>query len=52
MFGMLGKLFDSNSREIKKLSVIVDQINQLDPKVKKLKDSDFIRKTKEFKDQL
>jgi len=49
MFGALTKIFDSNDREVKKLSPIVAEINALDSEFKKLKDSDFPKKTLEFK---
>ncbi|HVZ12383.1 MAG TPA: preprotein translocase subunit SecA [Patescibacteria group bacterium] len=52
MFGSLTKLFDSNDREVKKLAPIVDQINALEEKTKKLKDSDFPKKTEEFKKRI
>ena len=46
------KLFDSNEREIKKLEPIVSQINALEDKVKKLKDTDFAKKTKDLKERV
>jgi len=49
MFGALGRFFDSNEGEIKKLRPIVEEINSLEPKIKKLKDLDFVRKTQELK---
>lgn len=49
MFGAISKLFDSNDREIKKLLPIVDEINAHAEKFKKLKNSDFPKKTLEFK---
>ena len=52
MFGALGKLFDSNEKEIKKLGPIVGQINSLEEKVKKLKASDFPKKTKELQERI
>ncbi len=48
MFGSISKLFDSNDKEVKKLSPIVDEINALEEKVKKLKDADFPKKTAEL----
>ena len=41
--GFLGKLFDSNEREIKKLEPLVVSINSLETKIKKLKDKDFAK---------
>ena len=52
MLNVLTKLFDSNEKEIKKLEPIVLEINSLEEKTKKLKDSDFPKKTKEFKDRV
>src|SRR3990167_8580069 len=49
MFGALGRFFDSNEGEIKKLRPIVEELNSLEPKIKKLKDLDFVRKTQELK---
>lgn len=52
MLGVLNKLFDSNNREISKLQLIVDQINSLEAKTHKLNDSDFPKKTAEFKKRI
>ncbi len=49
MLGILGKLFDSNEKEIRNLEPLVLKINSFDDKFKKLKDSDFPKKTEEFK---
>ncbi len=49
MLPILGKLFDSNEKEIKKLEPLISEINALEDKTKKLKDSDFPKKTKELK---
>jgi len=49
MLGVLNKFFDSNNREINRLQPLVDQINALEEKTKKLKDTDFPKKTKELK---
>jgi len=51
MFKFINKLLDTNERELKKLRLIVDQINQLDAKTKKLRKTDFLKKTKQFKQQ-
>jgi preprotein translocase subunit SecA len=48
MFNLLSKLFDSNEKEIKKLSSVVLEINSFEETVKKLKDKDFPKKTQEF----
>ncbi|MBP9716643.1 MAG: preprotein translocase subunit SecA [Candidatus Levybacteria bacterium] len=52
MLGALGKIFDSNEKEIKKLQPLISEINSLDEKMKKLKISDFPKKTKELKDRV
>ena len=52
MFGLLNNFFDSNNREIQKLVPIVEEINALEESVKKLKDSDFPKKTLEFKKRI
>lgn len=49
MLGFLNKVFDNNDREVKKYLPVVEQINLLEKKVEKLKDSDFPKKTEEFK---
>lgn len=52
MFQFLGKLLDSNEKEIRQIQRIVDHINTLEPEVKKLKGTDFSKKTAEFREQL
>jgi len=52
MFNIISKFFDSNEKEIKRLAPIVEQINSLEEKTKKLKDSAFPKKTKEFKERV
>ncbi|HUQ85208.1 MAG TPA: preprotein translocase subunit SecA [Candidatus Limnocylindrales bacterium] len=52
MLSLFNRLFDSNNREVIKLQPLVDQINSLEAKIKKLKDTDFPKKTKEFKDRI
>ena len=49
MFGFLRSLVDANARELKRIQVIVDAINALEPKAKKLKDSDFKSETAKLK---
>lgn len=46
------RLFDVNQKEINRLEKIVDDINSLEPKMKKLKDVDFAKQTKIYKDQV
>ena len=52
MLNIFGKLFDSNEKEIKRISPIIEKINSLEEKTKKLIDSDFPKKTKEFRERL
>jgi preprotein translocase subunit SecA len=52
MLNVFGKLFDSNEKEINKLQPLIEKINNLDKEFKKLKDSDFPKKTKEFKERV
>jgi preprotein translocase subunit SecA len=52
MFKFLGKLLDSNERELKKLEPLVEKINSLEPKIKKLKDDEFPAQTAAFKKRL
>ncbi len=51
MLGPLGKLFDSNEKEVKKYAPLVEEVNSWDEKVKKLKASDFSKKTKELREK-
>ncbi|MBI4096392.1 MAG: preprotein translocase subunit SecA [Candidatus Levybacteria bacterium] len=52
MFNFIGKFFDSNEKEINKLKPIVLEINSFEQSLKKLKDKDFPKKTKEFKERI
>ncbi|MCL5746922.1 MAG: preprotein translocase subunit SecA [Patescibacteria group bacterium] len=52
MLNVLSKFFDSNEKEINKLKPIIAEINSLEEKEKKIKDSDFPKKTKEFKERI
>src|SRR5579885_884443 len=52
MFSIINKFFDSNNREINRLQPIVDEINVLEDPVKKLKDTDFAKKTRELKERV
>lgn len=51
-FSFITKLFDSNEKEVKKLEPIIAEINALEPDMKKLKDSQFVKLTKEFKERI
>ncbi|RLC32499.1 preprotein translocase subunit SecA [Candidatus Woesebacteria bacterium] len=52
MLKVFSKLLDLNQRELDRLSKIVSKINSLEHKIKKLKDSDFVKKTEELKKRL
>ncbi len=52
MLKFLSKLLDSNEKEITRLRKTVESINSLEPAVKKLKDTDFAKKTAEYKERL
>lgn len=52
MFGFLGKLLDSNEKEIAKLRKLVGEVNALESDVQKLKDDQFAQKTAELKTKL
>ena len=52
MLNLFNKFFDSNEKEINKLKPIVTEINSFEEKFKKIKDKDFPKKTKEFRDRV
>lgn len=52
MLGLLNKLFDSNNREIKKLDPIISEINGFEKSFSKLKDQDFSKRTKSFRERI
>jgi preprotein translocase subunit SecA len=52
MFKFISKLLDLNAKEVDRLAKVVEKINSYDSKVKKLKDSDFAKKTQEFKERI
>ncbi len=52
MFKFLGKLLDSNEKEITRLQKIVVEINAREPEMHRIKDNNFIKKTAEFKERL
>jgi len=52
MIPVFGKFFDSNDREIDRLTSLVTEINSLEEKIKKLKDSDFPKKTDDFRKRI
>ncbi len=52
MFKLLGGLFDSNEKELKRLQPKVDRINELEPEFEKLSDTELHAKTEEFRARL
>jgi preprotein translocase subunit SecA len=52
VFKFLNRLLDTNERELKKLRLIVNQINQLAPDISRLKKTDFSQRTAAFKKEL
>jgi len=52
MFSLLKNIFNANSKEIKRLSEIVDRVNGWEKRVKKLTDKQLTGKTKEFRKRL
>jgi len=53
VLGFLKKVFGTrNDREVKRIQVIVDQINQLEASIGKLSDDQLLAKTCEFKARL
>ena len=52
MFKLLARLFDQNEKELKKMAPLVEKINSLESEMKKLKDSQFPKKTTEFKERV
>lgn len=52
MFKFLGRLLDSNEKEISRLRSLVARINALEPEISKLKEKEFPKKTAEFRERL
>ncbi|QQG40985.1 MAG: preprotein translocase subunit SecA [Candidatus Levyibacteriota bacterium] len=52
MLSFLGKLFDSNQKELQKIAPILSEINSFEKKIEKLKDKDFVKKTNEFRERI
>ena len=52
VFGWIGKLLDSNEKEVQKMRPTVDLINALEKKLQRLSDSSLGNKTAEFKSRL
>lgn len=52
MLRFLGKLFDSNEKEIARLRMIVDRITALEPRVRTYKDSEFPKRMSELRQKI
>ena len=52
MFKFLARFLDSNEKQINQIKPLVEQINQLESQIKKLKDGQFSKKSHEFKARL
>ena len=53
MFGFIQKLLgNKNAKEIKRIRLIVDEINELEPSMLALSDASLKAKTEEFKTRL
>ncbi len=52
MFKWLGKLVDSNEKELKRLQPVVDEINSLEPEFERFTEDELKAKTAEFKERL
>lgn len=52
MINIFSNILDLNKREVSRISKIVEKINAEEPKVKKLSDKDFPKKTQELKKRL
>ena len=52
MFNFLGKLLDSNEKEISRIRKIVESVNAHDAEMKRVKEDGFAKKTAEFKERL
>jgi len=52
MLGFFKRFFDSNKREIARLSALVERINNIEPELEALSDTELKAKTGEFKQRL
>ncbi len=52
MLKFLSKLFDENEKTLKKFGTVVEEINALEPKIKKLSDSKLAAQTTKFKKEI
>ena len=50
---IVSKLFKSgNQKELDRISIIVNKVNELEQKISKLKDEEFPKKTEELKNKI
>ena len=52
MLKFFTRIFDSNEREVNNILPIIEEISFLEEKIKKIKDSDFPKKTKELRERI
>jgi preprotein translocase subunit SecA len=52
MFKFLSKLFDENAKQLDQYQKIVDQINELEPSIRKLSDTKLAAQTKKFRTRI
>lgn len=52
MFNFLTKFFDFNQKEISRITKKVTEINALEDRARKLRDSDFVKETKKLKEEI
>jgi preprotein translocase subunit SecA len=52
MVKILGSLFDSNEKELKRLKPYIDRTNELEPEFQKLTDAELKDRTEEFKERI
>ncbi len=52
MLGFLGKFFDNNEKEVKRLQMLVSQVGSYEDGMRKLKDPAFAKKTVELKNKI
>src|SRR5690348_15100472 len=52
MLSVLTKLFDANQKELNSLGPIIAEINSIGPEIEKYKDTEFKRKTQEFRERI
>ena len=52
MLNIFSRFLDLNAREVDRIKKIVEKVNSFEPKIKKLKEKDFAKKTEEFKNRL